>query len=82
MAQAALAGSLLFFVFTNLAVWLSGQLYPLTGSGLAACYVAAIPYYRNSVLGDMLFSTVLFGGLALLENRLAWMREDTATVLA
>jgi hypothetical protein len=30
----------------------------------------------------MFFTTVLFGGLALLESRLAWMREDKTTVLA
>jgi hypothetical protein len=82
VGAAALAGSLLFFVVTNFAVWLGGQFYPLTGSGLADCYVAAIPYFRNSVLGDTFFTTVLFGGQALLESRLAWMREDKTTVLA
>ena len=52
VGAAALAGSLLFFVVTNFAAWAGGQLYPLTASGLAACYVAAIPFFRNSLAGD------------------------------
>ena len=51
VGTATLAGSLLFFVVTNFAVWATGRLYPLTGSGLAACYVAAIPFFRNSLAG-------------------------------
>jgi hypothetical protein len=78
----SLAGSLLFFVVTNFAVWVTGHLYPVTASGLAACYTAAIPFFRNSLLGDIAFTTILFGGLAFLENRLAWMRENTNSALA
>jgi hypothetical protein len=82
VGAASLGGSLLFFVVTNFAVWLTGQMYPMTGAGLGTCYVAAIPFFRNTVLGDVFFATVLFGGLAFLENRLAWMRENPNTVLA
>ena len=45
-------------------------------SGLAACYVAAIPFFRNSLAGDVAFTAILFGGLAWLENRVAWMRRQ------
>jgi hypothetical protein len=74
---AAVAASLLFFVVTNFAVWAidQGHYYPRTGSGLAACYVAAIPFFRNTLLGDLAFTAILFGGLVLLENRVAWMRD-------
>jgi hypothetical protein len=82
VGTAALAGSILFFVVTNFAVWATGRFYPMTGSGLAACYTAAIPFFRNSLMGDMTFATILFGGLALLENRLAWMRETTTSAVA
>jgi hypothetical protein len=54
----------------------------LTGSGLADCYRAAIPFFRNSLVGDALFAAILFGGLAWAENRLAWMREDAGSVSA
>jgi hypothetical protein len=80
VGTATLAGSVLFFVVTNLAVWATGRLYPLTGPGLAACYAAGIPFFRNSLVGDVGFTAILFGGLALLENRVAWMRDGAASV--
>lgn len=82
VVTASLAGSLFFFAVTNFAVWLTGQLYPLNPAGLAACYVAAIPFFRNSLLGDLFFATVLFGGLAILESRVAWMREKSTATAA
>jgi hypothetical protein len=82
VGAAALAGSLLFFVVTNFATWAVGHQYPLTASGLAECYTRAIPFFRNSLVGDATFTAILFGGLAIMENRLAWMREGTASVPA
>lgn len=82
VGAAALAGAVLFYLVTNFAVWAAGELYPLTVAGLFECYERAIPYFQNSLLGDMAFSTILFGGLALLENRLAWMRENTTPTAA
>ncbi len=75
IGAAGLAGSLVFFVVTNFAVWVGGTLYPLTAAGLVECYTAAIPYFRNTLLGDAVCITILFSVLALLENRAAWMRE-------
>jgi hypothetical protein len=77
---ATLGGSVLFFLMTNLAAWAAATetQYPHTISGLAACYTAALPFFANTLLGDAAFSAVLFGGLALLEHRLAWMRESAA----
>jgi hypothetical protein len=68
VALATLAASLLFFVLTNFGVWATGSLYPTTFEGLLACYVAAVPFFRNTLLGDVLYSAALFGGLALLER--------------
>jgi hypothetical protein len=79
---AVLAGSLLFFVVTNFAAWIAWHGYPMTASGLAECYRAGIPYFRNTLAGDAAFTGILFGGLAILENRLAWMREKPASVPA
>lgn len=61
----ALAGSALFFLLSNLGVWAVGGLYPRTAAGLWECYVAAIPFFRNSLVGDLLYTTALFGGYAL-----------------
>ena len=58
---ASVACSVSFFVLSNFAVWATGTMYPLTLAGLGACYVAAIPFFRNTVASDLLFSAVLFG---------------------
>ncbi len=57
----ALTGSIGFFVITNLGVWLRGTLYPMTWEGLMACYVAAIPFFRHQLAGDLLYTALLFG---------------------
>jgi hypothetical protein len=79
IACAVLAGSLLFFLITNFAVWAWGTLYPKTIEGLLTCYVAAIPFFGNTVLGDVAYSVTLFGGLALAEKRLPVLREPVVT---
>lgn len=75
VGAATLGGSVLFFLVTNFAVWADGRLYPLTEPGLAACFTAAIPFFRNSLLGDSTFAAVLFGGFALLEDHVALLRQ-------
>lgn len=77
IAGAALASSILFFVITNFAVWVFGSLYPKTIEGFLACYVAAIPFFQNTLLGDALYSIVLFGGFALFERWWPALREPT-----
>jgi hypothetical protein len=68
IAGAALAGSVTFFAITNFGMWLFSGFYPLTGAGLAACYAAAIPFFQNTVAGDLFYAAVLFGGFALAEH--------------
>ena len=74
IAGAALASSILFFAVTNFGTWATGEIYPPTLAGLAACYVAAIPFFQNTLAGDLFFSALLFGGFALLERRLPLLR--------
>lgn len=61
IAGGALAASILFFLVTNFAVWQEGILYPRTWSGLAAAYFAGLPFLRNTVLGDLFYTGILFG---------------------
>ncbi|MBV9330146.1 MAG: hypothetical protein JOZ55_01185 [Alphaproteobacteria bacterium] len=75
---ATLASSLLFFAVTNFGTWLVQDMYPKTFDGLFACYVAAIPFFRNTFAGDLLYSAMLFGGLYLAERVLPAIREDAA----
>ncbi|MDR0437658.1 MAG: hypothetical protein LBH22_05075 [Bacteroidales bacterium] len=66
----ALASSVLFFVITNFATWLSGFCgYPMTMGGLILCYEMAIPFFRNEVLGTLVYSGVLFGAFELAKRR-------------
>jgi len=58
---ATLTASLSFFAVTNFGVWALGTLYPKTFAGLMESYIAAIPFFHNSLLGDLLFSGVMFG---------------------
>ncbi len=59
-AATALASSVIFFVITNFAVWMGGFLYPRTLSGLAECFVMAVPFFHYSVLGDLFYTGILF----------------------
>ncbi|GHB81489.1 DUF6580 family putative transport protein [Persicitalea jodogahamensis] len=75
----ALLSSVLFFVVTNFAVWYgSAGFYPQTLSGLGACYLAGLQFYQqdffgnlffNTVLGDLFFSSVLFGAFEALKSQ-------------
>lgn len=72
-AWVILAGSIQFFVSTNLACWLLW--YPHTAGGLATCFIAAIPFFHGTLLGHAVFGTALFGGLALAERGMPGLRE-------
>ncbi len=57
----SLTASISFFVITNFGVWALGTLYPKTPAGLLASYTAAIPFFQNSLIGDLFFVGVMFG---------------------
>lgn len=77
----ALASAVIFFVLSNFGVWLNGGMYPLTAEGLVACYIAAIPFFRNMVWGNLVYVTVLFGSFELAMRFLPAIRETPATIL-
>jgi hypothetical protein len=78
IALATLAGAVQFFIITNFACWVF--YYPHTLEGFWTCYMAAIPFFRNTLLGDATFATVLFGGLALAEAAAPILREKCQPV--
>lgn len=80
IAAAAFASSVLFFALTNLGMWAFSGFYPHTLPGLAACYIAAIPFFQNTLAGDLFFTALLFGGFALLEQRVPALRETPCAV--
>jgi len=70
IAAFGLGSAVFFFVVTNFGVWAGSGMYPRTGEGLLACYVAAIPFFHNQLAGVAVYSTLLFGGTALLRREL------------
>ena len=82
IGSAAIAASVLFFVVTNFGVWVQGDLYPRTLEGLVRCYVMAIPFFRNTLAGDALYTFALFGGFALAQTLFPALREPVATAPA
>jgi hypothetical protein len=58
---ASLASSVLFFVVTNFGVWATGTMYPKTWAGVLECYTLAIPFFQNTVVGDLVYAASLFG---------------------
>ena len=65
----AIGAALLFFLVSNFGVWASGNMYPNNFSGLMTCYIAGIPFIKGTIISNIIFSVILFGGFSLLENR-------------
>jgi hypothetical protein len=61
----SLIASLLFFIITNLAVWRFSEMYQLTSQELLNCFWLALPFFRNTLAGDLCYITILFGGWEL-----------------
>ncbi len=67
---ASVFSSVVFFLITNFGSWMSGMMpYPMDFSGLMMAYTAGIPFFNNGLLGDLFYSTVLFGGFYLVGLR-------------
>ncbi len=59
-------GSVLFFLITNFAVWAFGNMYTHTFADLMQCYTMAIPFFKNTLLGDLFYTGALVGAFELL----------------
>ena len=75
---ASLLSSVLFFIITNFAVWVFTPWYDKTFSGLIYCYFLALPFFRNTLLGDLFYVSAFFGVYELANlwifKRLAYKR--------
>jgi hypothetical protein len=68
----SLAGSVLFFLVTNA---LAGTEF--CRAGLLSCYAAGLPFFQWTVLGTLFYAALLFGGFALLRQRVPQLRAQT-----
>lgn len=69
--------SLSFFVITNLAVWAFSNMYAHTTAGLVECFTLALPFFRNSLLGDLVYVTSLFGLYAAVRTNAPLLKKVT-----
>lgn len=65
--KTVLFSSVFFFLWTNFAVWM--LYYPKTLEGLTQCFVLAIPFFTNTLLGDLFFTGILFFSFSTLIKR-------------
>jgi hypothetical protein len=77
VAAGALLGPTSFFVISDLAVWAGGDMYPHTMGGLGACFVAALPFYRNDLISTAIVAGLAFG-VPVLVRRFQSAHRQTA----
>lgn len=75
---ASVTASVSFFAVTNFGVWALGTLYPKTFAGLMESYIAAIPFFQNSLIGDLFFSGVMFGVYELVKHKVPALQKVKA----
>lgn len=72
---ASLSSSILFFIVTNFGVWAVGSMYAKTPAGLLECYTFALPFFRNTIVGDLVYTGVFFGGYFLVQKFLSQQKQ-------
>ncbi len=72
----ATLSSLLFFAITNFAVWAFTPWYAKNFPGLIQCYLLALPFLKNTLLGDIFYTGCFFG---LYELAVVWLKEKLKT---
>lgn len=75
VAGVTLLASLQFFLISNFGSWIGTPTYPKNLAGLIECYVAGVPWFRDTLISYVVFAPVLFGAYAAL-TRFASSRED------
>ncbi len=65
----SLISSFSFFAITNFFVWLGSTGYPQTAEGLAMCYTAAIPFFKNTLLSSLIYSGIFYIGFHYLQKK-------------
>lgn len=64
----SISASVIFFTISNFGVWASQALYTKNAIGLISCFEAAIPFFPNTLAGDLFFSSLLFSSYAIIKK--------------
>lgn len=81
VGTASLLASIQFFLITNFGVWAAGA-YARDISGLGASYIAGLPFFGWTALGDLFYSISFFGLYALGVNYSKTNRKSREAVTA
>lgn len=74
IVSTALAGSILFFLLTNLGAWMYNPMYTNDFTGLLTAYTAGLPFLLNAMLGTLVFSGIFFSAYYVaLEKNVSWL---------
>lgn len=65
--------ALIFFIVSNFGVWVASGMYPPTLAGLIDCYYMAIPFFRATLVSDLVYSGLLFGVATWLIQPKGWL---------
>src|SRR3954468_12439184 len=76
----AALSSVLFFITSNFAVWMFSGIYARDAAGLLKCYIAALPFFQNTLMGDLFWTAVLFGGLWVARLAFGGRRAQVSSV--
>jgi hypothetical protein len=80
LVSLAALSSVFFFITSNFAVWMFSGIYARDIAGLVKCYIAALPFFQNTLMGDLFWTAVLFGGLWVVRLALGGRRAQMSTV--
>jgi hypothetical protein len=61
VGAAVVLGPTSFWLISNYAVWAGGNMYPHTLGGLATCFAAGVPFYRNDLISTAIVAGLAFG---------------------
>ncbi len=69
-----ITASFIFYLITNFGAWLHHDMYSQNWLGLIQAYIAGLPFFRNSIIANLMFTYLTFYGLAWLENEFSFPR--------
>jgi len=69
VALGSITSSAIFFILTNFGHWATFMGFAGGAAGLTGSYIAAIPFFRNSLWGDLIYNAVLFGAFSIAAKR-------------
>jgi hypothetical protein len=76
VAFGSLASVLIHWLITDIDPWLHGTMYAKSFYGYGESLIAAIPFEKNMLLGDLVFGVILFGGFELSKRKYIFLRTD------